>query len=81
MFLRNVGSYKSHTAEHPRRRHSSKPLVISEFFRQGYSPIIKRLRILGKKCRPPALQLDILDAENITLHSNLRVAFRDICLR
>jgi hypothetical protein len=22
-FLRNVGSYKSHTAEHPRRRHSS----------------------------------------------------------
>jgi hypothetical protein len=22
-FLRNVGSYKSHTAQHPRRRHSS----------------------------------------------------------
>jgi hypothetical protein len=22
-FLRNVGSYKSHTAKHPRRRHSS----------------------------------------------------------
>jgi hypothetical protein len=23
-FLQNIGSYKSHTAQHPRRRHSSK---------------------------------------------------------
>jgi hypothetical protein len=28
MFLRNVGSYKSHTASHPRRRHSSTSLPV-----------------------------------------------------
>jgi hypothetical protein len=27
-FLRNVGSYKSHTAKHPRRRHSSEKKLV-----------------------------------------------------
>jgi hypothetical protein len=31
-FLRNVGSYKSHTAQHPRRRHSSSSYKICALF-------------------------------------------------
>jgi hypothetical protein len=34
MFLRNVGSYKSHTAQHPRRQHSSEQLLnLPQFIR------------------------------------------------
>jgi hypothetical protein len=30
MFLRNVDSYKRHTAQHPRRRHSSWLLLVTQ---------------------------------------------------
>jgi hypothetical protein len=43
MFLRNVGSYKSHTAKHPRRRHSSQSPPCKPQILQLLEPVANNL--------------------------------------
>jgi hypothetical protein len=74
MFLKNVGSYKSHTASHPRRRHSSSAfeteLVFTEY---ELTPSVKEE---PNSTAPPHINLrDAAINFNINLGGNRTITF------